>query len=358
MINLVLPPLDLTRRRYRCINGEVEDSELDQTITYSGSLIGRCLRSVDILLVVGDGSTQSCHNGTMRHIFENRGGMTKDQSSETEHETRPSSEISQEDQRAVDEKGSESAKVIHEVVRLQGDEELSRPIRSLLFSGFAAGLAINASVIAEAAIYMRLPNAPWRELVMAVGYSVGFVIVILGKMQLFTENTVTAVLPVITHPTRRNLGRLLRLWIAVFLANMAGTLLIAFLMSKRVIVGEDMFGAILEVSRSVQGHGPKETLLLATPAGFLIAAIAWILPNARGNELWIILLITWVISIGGFSHVVAGSSEAWLLMFQGDVTIWQAINSMILPALLGNIIGGTGLFAFVAHGQVRDEIKP
>ena len=93
------------------------------------------------------------------------------------------------------------------------------------------------------------------------------------------------------------------------------------------------------------------------PAGFLIASIAWILPNARGSEFWVIMLITYVIALCGFSHVVAGSGEAWLLLLTGKTDLARAIGGFILPALIGNIIGGTGLFAVVAHGQVRDEIK-
>lgn len=283
--------------------------------------------------------------------------MSDNSKNETDHEARPSSVMSDEDQQAVSQKGSRSAKVMHEVVRLQGDEELDRPLKSLLFSGFAAGLAINISVIAEAAMQMRLPDAPWRELITAFGYTVGFVIVILGKLQLFTENTVTAVLPVATHPTRRNFYRLLRLWLSVFVANMAGTCLVALLISQKIIIGPEVLAASLDVSRRILDHGPGTTLLLAIPAGFLIAAIAWIIPNAKGSEFWVIFLITYTIAIGGFSHVVAGSSEAWLLMFQGETSAWGAIAGFIIPALTGNVIGGTGLFAFVAHGQVRDEIK-
>jgi formate/nitrite transporter FocA (FNT family) len=94
------------------------------------------------------------------------------------------------------------------------------------------------------------------------------------------------------------------------------------------------------------------------PAGFLIASIAWILPNAKGSEFWVIVLITYVIALGEFSHVVAGSAEAWLLMLAGKMSVSGAIGDFILPALIGNVIGGTGLFAVVAHGQVRGEIKP
>jgi formate/nitrite transporter FocA (FNT family) len=277
---------------------------------------------------------------------------------DTQHESEPSREMSQDDQRAVNESGGGSAKVVHEIVRLKGDEELDRPIRSLLLSGFTAGLAIGISVLSEAFLYMRLPDTPWRELIVSFGYTTGFIVVILGKLQLFTENTVTAVLPVATHSTSRNFVRLLRLWAAVFLANMAGTLVVSILIAKQIIVGSDELKAAIEVSKPILEHDPTVTLLLGTPAGFLIAAIAWTLPNAKGSEFFLILMITYVISIGGFTHVVAGSVEAWLLMLSGQTSAWGAIAGFIVPALIGNIIGGTGLFAFLAHGQVRDEIKP
>src|ERR1700743_317896 len=141
-------------------------------------------------------------------------------------EGKPSSGMSDDDKESVDARGSGSAKVVHEVVRLQGDEELGRPLQSLIFSGFAAGGAISASLWAEASLHKYLPNADWTDLVVFLGYPVGFVIVILGKLQLFTESTVTAVLPLATHPTFRNLGRLLRLWSLVFVANMAVTLVL------------------------------------------------------------------------------------------------------------------------------------
>lgn len=283
--------------------------------------------------------------------------MAEADNTQADHEAEPSETLSEEDKRAVAERGAGSPKVVHEVVRLQGDEELDRPLRSLLFSGFAAGVAICASVLAEAFLHERLPDTPWRELVVSLGYTVGFVIVIMGNLQLFTETTVTAVLPVATHPTARNLGRMLRLWIAVFAANMIGTFLVALLMANEVIIGQEQLKSTLEISRKILEHDFKTTLLMATPAGFLIASIAWILPNARGSEFWVIVMVTYVVAIGGFSHVVAGSAEAWLLTLKGEISAGRAIAGLILPALIGNIIGGTGLFAVVAHGQVRDEIK-
>jgi formate/nitrite transporter FocA (FNT family) len=166
------------------------------------------------------------------------------------------------------------------------------------------------------------------------------------------------VLPIATHPTTRNLGRLIRLWSIVLAANLAGTLLVAALIETGIIVTPDIREASISVSLGVMRHDGLMTLLLGMPAGFLVAAIAWILPNARGSEFWVIVMITYVIAIGGFSHVVAGSAEAWLLWLAGKSSLHQAIAGFILPALAGNVIGGTGLFAVLAHGQVRGEIKP
>lgn len=271
-------------------------------------------------------------------------------------EQQPESGLSDDEVNAVAQRKAGSAKVVHEVIRLQGDEELDRPLASLLFSAFAAGVAISASILAEASLAVRLPEAPWRELVVSLGYTVGFVLVILGNLQLFTETTVTAVLPLATHPTLRNLKRLLRLWAAVLLANLAGTFLVALLMAKRIVMSADQLDGAIALSRTALDHGAGDILLLGMPAGFLVASIAWILPNARGSEFWVVVLVTYVIAIGGFSHVVAGSGEAWLLALSGRTSFAAAIFGYILPSLAGNMIGGSGLFAVLAHGQVRPEI--
>lgn len=272
-------------------------------------------------------------------------------------EDTPAQGLSDEDVDAVAERRAGSAKVVHEVIRLQGDEELDRPALSLLFSGFAAGVAISASILAEAFLTVHLPHAAWTPLVASFGYSVGFVIVILGNLQLFTENTVTAVLPLATHPTLRNLKRLVRLWAIVLGANVAGTLLVAGLIAGGVIVSPEQRAAAIEVSMMAVSHPPFTVLALGMPAGFLVASLAWVLPNARGSEFWVVVVVTYVIALGGFAHVVAGSGEAWLLLLTGRVGVGQGVIGFMLPSLVGNIIGGTGLFAVLAHGQVRAEIE-
>ena len=104
-----------------------------------------------------------------------------------ELEASPSEHLSEEELETVAEVKVASARVVHEVIRLQGQDELRRPLLSLLFSSFAAGLAITTSVLAEAFLRQHLPDAPASELIQGFGYCVGFVIVILGNLQLFTE---------------------------------------------------------------------------------------------------------------------------------------------------------------------------
>lgn len=256
-----------------------------------------------------------------------------------------------------DELKAANAKELHRAVREEGEEELDRSASALFWSGLAAGIAINASLLAEAALRLHLPDAPWRELVVAFGYPIGFLVVILGRMQLFTESTVTATLPLATHPSLTALGRTLRLWSIVIVANLIGTAIAAGLMATGVLGAAALRESAIEVATKITELGPGTTFLNAVPAGFLIAAISWVLPNAREQSFWIIMAFTYLIGIAGFSHSIVGSDEAFLLLFAGRIDALGAVAS-IGPAILGNLVGGAGLFALLAHGQVSGETPP
>ena len=260
------------------------------------------------------------------------------------------------DRESVEKRKSPAARVVHEVIRQQGVEELERPTASLLWSGAAAGVTIWLSLIAHAVLMLRLPDTPWRPVIASLGYSVGFVVVILGRLQLFTESTIVAVLPLATHLSWPNLVRTLRLWGLVFAANMAGTLAVAIILPHTTLVTAEQLGAMLEISGHLKELTPADAFARGIPAGFILATIAWLLPNARGQEIWVVTLLTYIISLAGFSHVIAGSAEAWLLATTGQASFGFALFGFILPALAGNIIGGTGLFAVLAHAQVRSEL--
>jgi len=257
----------------------------------------------------------------------------------------------------VQELAAPRSRVIYEVVRRQGDEELCRPLGSLFWSGIAGGVTIMVSVIAEGALRHKLPaDMPMRQVISDLGYSLGFLMVILGRMQLFTEQTIVTVLPIMAAPGWQKLGTAARLWVIVFAANMIGSCVAAAINVNLHLMSQELMASMLEVSGSLLRKAPLDVLLQGIPAGFLIASVAWIRAGAAGGEFWIVLVLTYAIALGDFTHVVAGSAEAFLLLFAGQIGVGHAVGGIILPALIGNILGGTGLFTLLAHAQVRQEI--
>ena len=267
----------------------------------------------------------------------------------------PDSPESKEDD--IDALKAADAKDLHQAVREEGEDELDRPISSLFFSGLAAGMAIASSLIAEGALHAAIPDTPWRSVVVSLGYPIGFLVVVLGRMQLFTESTITAMLPLVTKPSGWALRRTLRLWSVVLGANLIGTALAGGMIAAGLLGGSELRTAMIEVSMGITELSPGATFVNAIPAGFMIAILAWSLPNAREQSFLVIFAVTYVVAIGAFSHSIVGSVEAWLLLFAGKVGAGEALGGLMLPAILGNLLGGAGLFALLAHAQVRGEMS-
>ncbi len=245
---------------------------------------------------------------------------------------------------------------VFEVVRRDGEEELARPTASLFWSGLAAGIAMGFSVVAEAAILAALPDAPWAKLIGDMGYTVGFLLVVLGGLQLFTETTITPVIPLCHTPSRARFVALGRLWAVVLAANLVGAALVAgFLMTTGALKPEIRV-EVLALGRHVADGGFWETVALGVPAGFLIAAMVWSLASAPGRPPLVIFAITYVIAVAGFAHVIAGSVEMTALYIEGLIGLGEAVVGFLVPALIGNVIGGTALFTLIAYAQIRREV--
>jgi len=270
----------------------------------------------------------------------------------TDHETN----LSAQERREAAERSPPAAKVVHAAVSNQGDDELDRPIGSLFWSATAAGVAIMTSLWVSGALHQHLPEAPWRGAVVALGYPMGFLIIILGQMQLFTEQTVVAILPLAREKTTRNFIRVARLWALVLLGNLVGTAAVTALAVYGHVQSNALLISMVEVSGELLKRDGWATLTQAIPAGFIMAAVAWVRSAEDGLGFWIVFTLAFAIGLGGFAHIVAGAAESWLLFWTGRADLNWVVGGFLAPALIGNILGGTGLFAVLAHAQVRAEI--
>ena len=258
----------------------------------------------------------------------------------------------------IEERSTPPTPVIYEIVRRYGEDEMARPATSLWWSGLAAGLSMSFSLLALALLQMHLPEAPWQRLLVSLGYPVGFVMVVLSRQQLFTENTITVMLPIIARPSWQGIGRGLRMWAIVLAANLAGTLLAALFASFTPVITPELREAMISVSREAMRHGGLEMGFRAVTAGFLMAAMVWLIPAAEGAQFYVIFLMTYLIGLADSAHIVAGSVEAFMLVVNGELGVAAMLGGFVAPVLVGNIVGGTVLFALLSYAQVMKELRP
>ena len=247
------------------------------------------------------------------------------------------------------------AKTTYEVIRREGQKELARSNDALFWSGLAAGLSMGLSFLAEGLLRSHLPDAPWRPLVAKVGYSFGFLVVILGSQQLFTENTLTPMVPLLSKKSGETLRNVLRLWTVVLAANLLGTLLFALALGRLAVVEPETTRALSDVAREAMRHDWRTTGLHAVYAGWIIALLVWMLPAAENGKLAVIVLMTWLIGAGGFAHVIAGSSEVFYAAWRGEATWAEAVLGYVMPSLIGNMVGGITLVAALNHAQATSD---
>jgi formate/nitrite transporter FocA (FNT family) len=266
-------------------------------------------------------------------------------------------ELSPHQKREVESQSRPNAALIHETIRAEGVGELERKSWALALSGLAAGLSMGFSLVVQASLTAALPDGAPRRLIGPLGYTVGFLIVVLGRQQLFTENTLTPILPLLHNRDRSTLANVVRLWAVVLLANVLGTWLFAAMLSYTAILGPQVAGAAVDLARETVKSDFADTFVKAVFAGWLIALMVWLLPSAETARLWVIIIITYVVAIGAFSHIIAGSVECAYLVLIGQAGVQDYANRFFLPTLLGNITGGVALVAVLNYGQVVPEIE-
>jgi formate-nitrite transporter family protein len=231
-------------------------------------------------------------------------------------------------------------------------EELRRSNQKLAFSGVAGGLTMGLTGLAVASVRSlagpgaSLPIAPYLL------YPIGFVAVIIGRAQLFTENTLYPVVLVLDE--RRHFKSTLRLWGVVFASNILGALLFALLAVKSPALRPDILSQLIHLGEGSANGSMGHFFWSGIIGGWLIALVAWMVTASHWTigQIAIVYLLTFVVGIGRFAHCIAGSGEILSAVVAGSVSITEYLR-WLLPATAGNICGGILMVSLLNYGQVK-----
>ena len=245
--------------------------------------------------------------------------------------------------------------VLHETIRREGEQELARSVSALGWSSLAAGMTMGFSMLARALLHHHVEGLRGAFLIESLGYPFGFLVVILARQQLFTENTMTAVLPLMTEPGWGKFSCLLRLWGVVFAGNVVGGALFAWGVLHLQLFDASTQASLHAVGAALMQNTPWQMFTKGIAAGWLIATMVWLLPAAERGKIAVIVIVTYVIALGDFTHIIVGSVEVLYLVFDGAATWGDYAMHFALPTLAGNIVGGSLIFALISHAQVRSD---
>jgi formate-nitrite transporter family protein len=245
-----------------------------------------------------------------------------------------------------------SAHEIFEQVTKSAREELSRPVPALLFSGFAGGIGMGLTGLAVALALAYLGSSPVAQFISFCFYPIGFIVVIIGRAQLFTENTLFPVVLILDE--RKHVLATLRLWGAVFVSNVAGATFFGWLLMKTGALAPNFADALAGLgTEAAAGHF---TVLFAKAVigGWIIALVAWMVTASHWTigQVVITWMLTFIVGAGHFSHCIASSAEVIAAVMSGHLTFANYFG-WLLPVTLGNIVGGVFIVSVLNYGQVR-----
>jgi formate/nitrite transporter FocA (FNT family) len=268
--------------------------------------------------------------------------MTDDNNEKDENEKKKSE---------AEERSAPAGDVVYEAIRHEGESELARSTPALAWSGLAAGLSMGFSFVGKAVLDRQLPHAEWAPLLTNFGYAFGFLMVILGRQQLYTENTLTVILPFLMKKQRSVLANIARLWTVVFVANLAGAFAFAMVMARTAAMTPGVRESMRHLGEEALEPDFATLFLRGIFAGWLIALMVWLLPFAEQLRVIVIILIAYLVGIAHFPHIIAGAVDAFFLVCEGTITMGAALGRFILPTFLGNTVGGVTLVALLGHLQ-------
>jgi formate/nitrite transporter FocA (FNT family) len=250
-----------------------------------------------------------------------------------------------------------TAREIHDNIREPGEHELQRPAAGLWWSALASGLVIGFSFLGGGYVSTLTTDPDLQHAAFSAVYPLGFILVIMARSELFTENTLVPVIPFLEHRDRRTFGLLLRVWALLLLGNIVGALIFGWVLARTPVVESSLHTALERIATQATSGSFGQVLYAGVFAGWLIALLAWLLgsTHSTGAQIALIWLCTAPIAALRFRHSIAGSVEAFYRAAAGGASWGDMLGGFVLPAVLGNAIGGVLLVALLNHSQVVAE---
>jgi formate/nitrite transporter FocA (FNT family) len=249
-----------------------------------------------------------------------------------------------------------SAQDIYEQVANNARQELGRSTVALAISGLAGGIFMGLSGLGNAIAIALLtsPGAAPTNTVLFVAkmfYPLGFIVVILGRSQLFTENTLYPVALVLAE--RRHFWKTMRLWATVLPANVVGALAFAALATLTHALRPDMVQSLARLGLDAIHNPPATIFWSGVMGGWIIATVAWLVSGSHSitGSVMIIWMLTFVVGLGNFAHCIAASGEILAAVLSGKAA-WMNYATWLFFAVTGNICGGVGMVTLLEYGQV------
>ncbi|ELZ00854.1 formate/nitrite transporter family protein [Natrialba asiatica] len=250
-----------------------------------------------------------------------------------------------------------SADEIFQRIVATADEEFSRSNRLLFMSGLAAGFAVTLTFLARSAVTAAVPSDS-GELIGNLFYPVGFVLIVMGRYQLFTENTLTPVTLVLTRIA--SVRNLLRLWVVVIVANVLGAALGALVLATTGVFTSEAATVARGFGEHAFATGWWDLFFKAVFAGNIVAAMVWLVHASQDTtaRFLIIVFLMFLIPATDLFHCITGMCEVLYFVFRGQETLWAAIVEFFVPVTLGNIVGGVLLVALLNYSQTAERQYP
>ena len=251
-------------------------------------------------------------------------------------------------------------KKIYEILSEQIETALDGHNRSkaeLLFSSFSAGLEIGFSIFLMGTLHTLFSGSldpSQLHILLSIAYPLGFVFVIIGRSELFTEQTTLAVLPVLNR--NASLKNLLVIWVIIYSGNLIGGYVFSFLLSwLPVRMGIISSSSLAALAHNLTDYSWYIILGSGVLAGWLMGLLSWLVTSSQEtiSRIFIIVLVTTVIGIGSLHHSIVGSIEVFTGMLVSEsITGFDYLNTQFWSTL-GNIIGGVVFVALIKFSHVN-----